>query len=487
MLQYFKIKSEVKDVLKDFESFNESSLNDKESKNRDSIIGSIIKPFKVMLSSSKSIKKIIKGILNITTDISNFNVRLNYQADKLSDISNVLKESSEILLSAMEESNASINEASSSIESNSNAISIIASNSKKIFRALDENDNILSNMSKANNDIIYNSKVMSESMDDLDSIIKNMGNIVAGIDKTASDTNLLALNASIEAARAGENGKGFAVVANEIKKLSENTKEQLKFIEEFMKRIEAGYKKSNDGVKNTLNSIDEINDCTKQMSLSFKESREAIKEVTGEIETMSSNMEELTSVSEEIGDAINAISQDTEKLTIVAEEINENANGIKGIGKELGEIEDDVSQLSKLTVNLNNIDYFKISNEDLIENLENAIEAHSNWVSTLEMISDNMKIEALQLDGQRCGFGHFYHSVKPKNEEILKIWTEIDSIHDKLHNIGHIVINDIKQKDKKSALKHTNEAKELSNYIIGRFNDMKDIASKLTGLGESVF
>lgn len=64
------------------------------------------------------------------------------------------------------------------------------------------------------------------------------------VKKVASQSNLLALNASIEAARAGEAGKGFAVVADQVRQLSSNTSEsaedivryvnELKMISEFL-------------------------------------------------------------------------------------------------------------------------------------------------------------------------------------------------------------------------------------------------------------
>lgn len=64
--------------------------------------------------------------------------------------------------------------------------------------------------------------------------IKDAAGLITSI---AEETNLLSLNASIEAARAGEQGRGFAVVADQIQKLSEQSNDSTKYIDDIVNNL----------------------------------------------------------------------------------------------------------------------------------------------------------------------------------------------------------------------------------------------------------
>jgi methyl-accepting chemotaxis protein len=99
-------------------------------------------------------------------------------------------------------------------------------------------DTISSSLININENIHSVSSVTVDLIDDSKKVTDSLS-MITGI---ADQTNLLALNASIEAARAGEHGRGFAVVAEEVKSLSEHTKnaalEVSKTLASFNRRVE---------------------------------------------------------------------------------------------------------------------------------------------------------------------------------------------------------------------------------------------------------
>lgn len=72
--------------------------------------------------------------------------------------------------------------------------------------------------------------------------LKKIEDILVIINKVASQTNLLGINAAIESARSGEAGRGFAVVAKSIQDLSDKTAASTREVSSTMDEIQYFFK-----------------------------------------------------------------------------------------------------------------------------------------------------------------------------------------------------------------------------------------------------
>jgi len=137
---------------------------------------------------------------------------------------------------------------------------------------------------------------MDDMLVTMESIYDDMQEIITIsrlIEEIASQTSLLALNASIEAARAGDAGKGFAVVAQQIRVLSDQTAEALdktgKIIDKASVSIEQGVRTANETaesfrtIKEAATDFSGISDNMTRITV---EQKEAIEMVSEEVRTV---------------------------------------------------------------------------------------------------------------------------------------------------------------------------------------------------------
>lgn len=162
------------------------------------------------------------------------------------------------------------------------------------------------------------------------------------INGIANQTNLLSLNASIEAARAGEMGRGFAVVANEIRNLSQQSRESAGKIIDIVN----GLIHNSDSSVITMNEMtkimDEQNVMIENTSVVFNSLNGEVTNVATAIASIGKQVSFLETIKTRVLGAV-------ESLASIAQE---NAASAEETSASMSQLENAVAECSKVTAEM---------------------------------------------------------------------------------------------------------------------------------------
>lgn len=289
--------------------------------------------------------------------------RVTDTAGQLSDEMGMLKSSIDRTIESMEEVRQGTNESaeaaqvqlvqttkiSDHIETVRSSADVITENVEVASDAVSVGQENIRRMTELTSEVDSAGKDVAGALEKFKKTVDEMNSITVIITDVASQTRLLALNASIEAARAGEAGRGFAVVATEISNLAGQTTKATENINALIGDVVNQVGTMVTTIEKLLQIDDEESKCAVDTADSFNKisgTVDIIKKHTADLDDL---VGRLSQANEDIVNSIQTTSAVTEEVTAHATETYDvslqNQEVVNALGNLVSSLNEDAELL----------------------------------------------------------------------------------------------------------------------------------------------
>ncbi|HTX74523.1 MAG TPA: methyl-accepting chemotaxis protein, partial [Rectinemataceae bacterium] len=165
--------------------------------------------------------------------------------------------------------------------------------------------------------------------------MKGVHELVAEINKVATQTNLLSMNAAIEAAHAGASGRGFAVVASEIRNLADQASKSAAQVGKTLALMAKDIEKTAAATENSGTNIRGLFSDLEEDAAGMKEIFDSLAAMAAETDGIGSALENLTGVAANVQESYHRMEHSLRgtatEITTIAGISRENRTKIEGM------------------------------------------------------------------------------------------------------------------------------------------------------------
>ena len=207
---------------------------------------------------------------------------------RLSSVSMEMLSSTEEQASGSAELAASVGEITATVEELSSSAKQVATNAESVAKIAEDSEatghqgrEAISSSIHIMEEIKATTKDSMKKVASFSEKSQKIGDVLGMIKGIASETHLLALNASIEASSAGEFGKRFGVVAGEVRRLAERTKTYAEEIKNVVSEIQVSTNAAVLSIEQNVRNVDKGVDVIREVGQAIESNLGFIEKTSG--------------------------------------------------------------------------------------------------------------------------------------------------------------------------------------------------------------